>query len=188
MNLDKFLSYERPTSPDPSNDKDPRPSTPQARWLIPLYPCLDILTLFCCKRANEHLDHKSVDEAYESIQQASHANHEIEAAYVAMSDRFDEPRPALNKVPRLLRLSLGKPGRWRSGWRRNTGWIRANFSNQEILDWIQQDRRALWHRYRCLEALAEARLHFSRVSRLALRPLTILDMPTEILVEIIEWL
>ncbi|KAK0740462.1 hypothetical protein B0T18DRAFT_209602 [Schizothecium vesticola] len=172
MNLDKYFPYERPTSPDPSHDQDPLPNQPRG--------------------AKEHLDHKSVAEAYESIQQASqaveNANHNIEAAYVAMSDRLDEPKPALDEVPRLLCLSLGSSGRWQSGCWRNIGWIRANLSIQDVLHWIRQDRRALRHRYRCLEALAEARLHFGRVSRPALRPLTILDMPTEILVEIIEWL
>lgn len=156
---------------------------------IPLCPCVKILTSFCSKRANEPFDHKNVAEAYESIQQATqavrNADHDIESASVAMSDRFEEPKPAPNQVPGLLRYSLKKPELEQL---RHISWIRANLSDQDVLDWIQQDRRALWHRYRCLEALVEARLHFDRVSRPALRPLTIVDMPTEILFQIIEWL
>lgn len=158
---------------------------------IPLCPCVKILTSFCFKGANEPFDHKNVAEAYESIQQATqavwNADHDIEAACVAMSDRFGERKPPPDQVAGLLHRSLDKSGGY-GPWGQIMERIHANIPDQDVVDWIQQDRRALWRRYRCLEALVEARLHFDRVSRPALRPLTLLDMPTEVLFQIIDWL
>ncbi|KAK1834560.1 hypothetical protein QBC39DRAFT_397198 [Podospora conica] len=157
----------RPTTPDPSIREVAVALAPPSEPRV----------------GKDPVDYKQVAEAYENIRQATraveNACHDTKVVFSAMTSRFV---PVL--VPHYLSLRDVEKGYLETGMtQRFSKWMRANVPIQDITEYLRTEQ----NRHRCLEAQAAARLHFGRVSRPGLRPLTLLDMPTEILVQIVEW-